>query len=227
MQSAQNMSTHVDQLNEACRVLGLTPTDIQQKQILEYLSQLLKWNKTYNLTAIRDADQALIQHIFDSLSIVPILEKQRKKQQNKDLRLLDVGSGAGLPGIVIAIMVPEIKVTCVDTVEKKMTFVRQMGGVLKINNLEALHGRVENMSRVEYDIVTSRAFASLSDFANLAGQQVVKDGYLLAMKGKEPKEEIKELETKTKWLVETVQTLTVPQLNAQRCLVWMKRRETQ
>lgn len=227
METPQSMAKHADQLKQACQALELNPSDKQCAQLLEYLSQLLKWNKTYNLTAIRDAEQALIQHIFDSLSVVPILNKLSVAQEAKDIKVLDVGSGAGLPGVVIAIMMTNAKVTCVDTVEKKMSFVRQMISVLKLDNLQAVHTRVENMVSEKYDVVTSRAFASLKDFANLAGHHVDEKGYLLAMKGKEPTEEIEDLLKETNWKVQSIQSLLVPQLNAQRSLVWMNQKGTQ
>lgn len=227
METPQSMAKHAEHLKQACQALELNPSDKQQTQLLEYLSQLLKWNKTYNLTAIRDAEQALIQHIFDSLSVVPILNKLRMAQEEKGIKVLDVGSGAGLPGVVIAIMMTNAKVTCVDTVEKKMSFVRQMISVLKLENLQAVHARVENMVSEKYDVVTSRAFASLKDFANLAGHHVDEKGYLLAMKGKEPTEEIEDLLKETNWKVQSIQSLLVPQLNAQRCLVWMNQKGTQ
>jgi 16S rRNA (guanine527-N7)-methyltransferase len=215
------------QLEKACQTLNLEPTKQQQQILLEYLRQLLKWNKTYNLTAIRDPDQALVQHIFDSLAIIKPLNNffQQKKLEKRSV--LDVGSGAGLPGVVIATMIPETKVTCVDTVEKKMTFVRQSSGVLGLENLKALHQRVELIQDNKFDVVTSRAFATLQDFATLAGERVEKNGILLAMKGKIPDDEIAILEKETDWHVDTIETLKVPQLNAQRCLVWMKQKGTQ
>jgi 16S rRNA (guanine527-N7)-methyltransferase len=124
-------------------------------------------------------------------------------------------------------MIPETKVTCVDTVEKKMTFVRQISGVLGLENLKALHQRVELIQDNKFDVVTSRAFATLQDFATLAGERVEKNGILLAMKGKIPDDEIAILEKETDWHVDTIETLKVPQLNAQRCLVWMKQKGTQ
>jgi 16S rRNA (guanine527-N7)-methyltransferase len=217
----------VRQLEKACQTLSIELTEAKQDQILEYLTQLLKWNKTYNLTAIRDPEQALVQHIFDSLAVItPIRSYSQSKQENTKT-VLDVGSGAGLPGVVIAIILPEIQVTCVDTVEKKMAFVRQVSGVLALTNLTAIHQRVELMNEGSYDIVVSRAFASLEDFAELAGKKAKEDGILLAMKGKIPHEEIVTLEEKTDWCVKSIEGLEVPQLSAQRCLVWMKRKGTQ
>ncbi len=215
------------QLEKACHTLSLEPTKQQQERMLEYLSQLLKWNKTYNLTAIRDPEQALVQHIFDSLAIIKPLNNffQQKKLDKK--KVLDVGSGAGLPGVIIATMIPDALVTCVDTVEKKMAFVRQVSGVLELENLKVLHQRVELIQDNKFEVVTSRAFATLQDFAELAGETVEKNGILLAMKGKIPHEEITTLETESNWYVEEIETLKVPQLSAQRCLVWMKQKGTQ
>jgi 16S rRNA (guanine527-N7)-methyltransferase len=215
------------QLEKACHTLSLEPTKQQQQRLLEYLSQLLKWNKTYNLTAIREPEQALVQHIFDSLTIIkPLNNFFQQKEQDKKM-VLDVGSGAGLPGVIIATMIPDALVTCVDTVEKKMTFVRQVSGVLGLENLKVLHQRVELIQDNKFEVVTSRAFATLQDFAVLAGECVEKNGILLAMKGKIPHDEITTLEKETNWYVEGTETLKVPQLSAQRCLVWMKQQGTQ
>ena len=216
-----------EQLEKACQELSLKPTKQQQERLLEYLRQLLKWNKTYNLTAIRDPELALVQHVFDSLAIIKPLNnfiQQRDKDKNA---VLDVGSGAGLPGVIIATMMPKVIVTCVDTVEKKMAFVRQVSGVLALTNVKAIHQRVELMQDEKFDVVTSRAFATLQDFATLAGERVEKNGILLAMKGKIPHDEIETLEEKTEWRVDGIEALKVPQLSAQRCLVWMKQKGTQ
>ena len=216
-----------EQLEKACQELSLKPTKQQQERLLEYLRQLLKWNKTYNLTAIRDPERALVQHVFDSLAIIKPLNnfiQQRDKDKNA---VLDVGSGAGLPGVIIATMMPKVIVTCVDTVEKKMAFVRQVSGVLALTNVKAIHQRVELMQDNKFDVVTSRAFATLQDFATLAGERVEKNGILLAMKGKIPHDEIETLEEKTEWRVDGIEALKVPQLSAQRCLVWMKQKGTQ
>jgi 16S rRNA (guanine527-N7)-methyltransferase len=216
-----------ERLEKACQTLSLEPTKQQQEKLLEYLSQLLKWNKTYNLTAIRDPEQALVQHIFDSLAIIKPLKNYFHQKELDKKTVLDVGSGAGLPGVIIATMIPEALVTCVDTVEKKMTFVRQVSGVLALENLKALHQRVELIQDQKFEIVTSRAFATLQDFATLAGANVEKNGKLLAMKGKIPHDEIANLEEETDWSVEGVDALKVPQLSAQRCLIWMKQKGTQ
>ena len=214
-------------LIQGLATLGQPLTSNQHQQLLDYVALLQKWNKTYNLTAIRNPEQALVQHIFDSLAIIEPLNNFFQKRAQDKGAVLDVGSGAGLPGVVIATMMPKVFVTCVDTVEKKMTFVRQVSGVLKLTNLKAIHQRVELMQDESFNVVTSRAFATLEDFATLAGDRAEKNGILLAMKGKIPHDEIETLEQKTKWRVDSVEALNVPQLSAQRCLVWMKQKGTQ
>ena len=212
----------LEQLVEACVALSLSPTDKQKTQLLEYVTQLLKWNQTYNLTAIRDPEQALIQHVFDSLAVIKPITDYFFDQNIKQATILDVGSGAGLPAVILGIMIPTSQMRCVDPVEKKMTFVRQVVGILKLSNVEPIHDRVEHLESGPYDLVISRAFASLEDFAQLAGSKVKTKGLLLAMKGKHPQEEIESLENNTSWKVEKVEPIKVPQLDAQRCLVWMK-----
>jgi 16S rRNA (guanine527-N7)-methyltransferase len=216
----------LEQLEQACVDLALTASNKQKNQLLEFLAQLLKWNKTYNLTAIRDPEQALIQHVFDSLAVIKTITEYFFEQQIKQATILDVGSGAGLPAVILGIMLPTSLICCVDPVDKKMTFVRQAVGILKLSNVEAIHNRVENLECGPYDVVISRAFASLEDFAHLAGNKVKTKGLLLAMKGKHPQEEIESLEKQTNWIVEKVEPIKVPQLDAQRCLVWMKDKGT-
>jgi 16S rRNA (guanine527-N7)-methyltransferase len=225
MQHSTIEQSFFDQLSQACASLSLTPTQQQKERLLEYINQLIKWNKTYNLTAIRLPEQALVQHIFDSLAVIqPLTQYLFQSQRRTPKTVLDVGSGAGIPGVIIAIMIPEASVTCIDTVEKKMTFVRQVRGVLSLTNLHAVHQRVELFEGGPYDVVISRAFASLQDFVTLAGNRVNVDAKLLAMKGKEPHDEIRALDEKTTWYAESIEALSVPQLSAQRCLVWLKRK---
>jgi 16S rRNA (guanine527-N7)-methyltransferase len=211
----------------ALDALSLAATPSQHTALLEYLSQLLRWNKTYNLTAIRNPDQALVHHIFDSLTLVPAISRVVKVESSNAPMIVDVGSGGGLPGVILAIMLPEIRVTCIDAVEKKTMFIRQMAGVLGLQNLTAQHARIEMLEPLQSMIVTSRAFASLEDFARLAGPHVLEGGYLLAMKGRTPHEEIEALQTLTEWSAQAVQPLIVPELDRQRCLVWMQRKGTQ
>ena len=215
----------IDRLKGAAVALGLTITSDQSDKLLRYVSELQRWNKTYNLTAIRSADEMLVQHIFDSLSVVAPVQKFFATTSNEVKKLMDVGSGAGLPGVVIAIMLPTIRVECVDTVEKKASFIRQMAGVLMLPNLISTHARVEDKSEAGCDLVISRAFASLEDFITVAGRHVVESGSMVAMKGKEPIQEMQSVRNNTDWWISNVEQLTVPEMDAQRCLVWMQRKQ--
>jgi 16S rRNA (guanine527-N7)-methyltransferase len=213
-----------ERLLRALDVLRLNSQPAQQAALLEYLSQLMRWNKTYNLTAIRDPDQALVHHIFDSLSLVAPLSRALSLNQTETPTVVDVGSGGGLPGVILAIMLPDVLVTCVDAVEKKTMFVRQMAGVLTLPNLTAQHARIEALKPLQAALVTSRAFASLEDFAQLAGPHVREGGCLVAMKGREPNEELTALQAHTAWSARAIEPLTVPEFEGQRCLVWMQRK---
>jgi 16S rRNA (guanine527-N7)-methyltransferase len=201
--------------------VGLDSTQVDV--LLEYIRQLQRWNRSYNLTALRDPEQMLIQHLFDSLSIVAPLRELVQPQPGQEIRIVDVGSGGGLPGVVLAAVFPTCQVVCIDAVEKKVSFVRQMSGVLGLGNLQGTHARVEALAPLEARVVISRAFASLADFAKLAGRHVCPEGWLVAMKGREPQEEIKTLEQQTPWRVERIEPLLVPELDAQRCLIRMNR----
>lgn len=212
-----------ERLDAAANDLGVSVTMEQSEALLTYLAQLQRWNRTYNLTALRDPEQMLVQHIFDSLSLIPSVI-QAAADADTPLRIVDVGSGAGLPGIVLAIMNPCWQVYCVDAVEKKMAFVRQVGSVLGLKNLHAVHGRIEKLPAYQADIVTSRAFSSMLDFVTLAGRHAAPDGVMLAMKGRRPEEEILALAQQDEWIVESIDALCVPQLDAQRCLVRLVRR---
>lgn len=214
---------YADRLQDAASLLGVQLDEHQSKTLLSYIEQLLRWNKTYNLTALRDPEQVLIQHVFDSMAAFNPLAEVLDKNTAINAKLIDVGSGAGLPGVVLAVLKPAWEVCCVDAVEKKTAFVRQMSGALALPNLHARHARIEAVPLLDADIVVSRAFASLSDFATLAGAHVNEMGHLVAMKGREPVEEIEALHRDTPWRVGRIQPLVVPELNAQRCLVWMSR----
>ncbi len=215
-----NGAVFAAQLESDCATLRLPLTNQQIDQLLNYLAQMVRWNRTYNLTAIRAPEQMLLHHITDSLSVVPELAE---RLAGKPAKILDVGSGGGLPGVVLAIVRPEWQVCCIDAVEKKTAFVRHVAGVLKLDNLLAVHGRVEDMEAGDYDIVISRAFASLHDYAALAGKHVREGGTLTAMKGHPPEDEMQSLKDQGQWQVEGVTTLYVPRLSARRCLVWMSR----
>jgi 16S rRNA (guanine527-N7)-methyltransferase len=198
--------------------LGLSLGDAQITQLLDYLDLIQKWNKVYNLTAVRDPAEMLTHHLLDSLAIVGPLLRQTA---GKPIQLLDVGSGAGLPGVVIAICRPEIRVDCVDTVAKKAAFIQQAAVALKLPNLRGLHARVETLTQ-PYDVVSSRAFASLVDFINWSAGALAEEGVWLAMKGKRPDEEMAALPATVEMF--HVEQLQVPGLDAERCIVWLKRR---
>lgn len=206
----------------ACESMRLPCSPAQRAQLCRYIREMQKWNRTYNLTALRDPAQMLVQHIFDSLApIVPLT--RMLGGAHVQASLCDIGSGGGLPGVVFAVMNPHWKVQCIDAVEKKTAFVRQMVGALSLDNLQATHSRVEQLEPQQADIVVSRAFASLIDFATWSGKHVADGGLLVAMKGKIPDDEIDVLHATSAWRVESVEALVVPELDAQRCLVWMRR----
>ncbi|HWL28853.1 MAG TPA: 16S rRNA (guanine(527)-N(7))-methyltransferase RsmG [Burkholderiaceae bacterium] len=214
---------YAERLHDAALSLNVHLDERSTRVLLSYIDQLQRWNKTYNLTALRDPEQMLVQHVFDSIAALSPLAEQLYKNTVSDAQVVDVGSGAGLPGIVLAALKPAWQVCCIDAVEKKTAFVRQMSGVLALPNLKAVHARVETLAPLGADIVVSRAFASLADFATLAGAHVDAKGHLVAMKGREPTDEIETLQQQTPWRVDRIQSLVVPELSAQRCLVWMSR----
>jgi 16S rRNA (guanine527-N7)-methyltransferase len=202
--------------------LGLDLSDAQIGQLLDYLALIQKWTKVYNLTAVRDPAEMLTHHLLDSLAVVRPLRQQLAGRQPVDgqgFRLLDVGSGAGLPGVVIAICCPDIAVSCVDTVAKKATFIQQTALTLKLSNLKGLHARVENLDD-HYDVVSSRAFASLIDFTSWSRSALAPTGVWMAMKGKHPADELAQLPAGVE--VFHVEQLSVPGLGAERCLVWLR-----
>ncbi|MGV3570528.1 MAG: 16S rRNA (guanine(527)-N(7))-methyltransferase RsmG [Ramlibacter sp.] len=204
-------------LRSGAQELGLDLADAQVGQLLAYLGLLAKWNKVYNLTAVRDPQEMLVQHLLDSLAVIQPL---RRYAAGRALKLLDVGSGGGLPGAVIAICCPDLQVDCVDTVGKKAAFIQQAAGQVEVRNLRGIHARVEDLEG-PYDVICSRAFASLPDFVTWSSSALAEDGVWLAMKGKHPAQEIAELPSATE--VFHVEQLTVPGLDAERCIVWMRR----
>lgn len=204
-------------LTHAAQSLGLGLSEAQAGALLAYQALLLKWNQVYNLTAVRQPAEVLTHHLLDSLAVLPAL---RRQLGGRPARLLDVGSGGGLPGVVLAIMLPELEVTCVDTVGKKASFIRQVAAELKLRKLKAVHARVEELREASFDVITSRAFASLADFTRLTQHLLAVDGVWMAMKGKTPTEEMAALPREC--TVFHVEQLTVPGLNAERCLVWIR-----
>jgi len=207
--------------------LGLDLDETRQSQLLAYLDLIAKWTRVYNLTAVRDAQEMLTHHLLDSLAVVMPLRRSLAEMaklpeglgSRDSFRLLDVGAGAGLPGVVIAITCPDVAVTCVDTVAKKAAFVQQVAASLTLPNLKGLHARVETLTE-PYDVVCSRAFASLKDFTTWSRTALASHGIWLAMKGKHPDAELAELPKDVQ--VFHVEPLKVPGLDAERCIVWMR-----
>jgi 16S rRNA (guanine527-N7)-methyltransferase len=188
----------------------------QQQRLLDYMALIQKWTKVYNLTAVRDPAEMLTHHLLDSLTAIAPLTRHTLGQP---IRVLDVGSGGGLPGVVLAICMPELSVTCVDTVAKKAAFVQQVAVSLKLSNLRGLHARVETLTD-PYQVICSRAFASLPDFVTWSRSALAEGGVWMAMKGKHPQDEIEALPVDVK--VFHVEPLTVPGLDVERCMVWMR-----
>lgn len=203
--------------------LGLELTEAQVQTLLAYQDWVAKWNRVYNLTALRDPQEMLTHHLLDSLAVVQPLRRhvaQHLAQRDAQPRLLDVGSGAGLPGVVLAITCPELDVSCVDTVAKKALFIQQVAAALRLPNLHGVHARVETLTQ-PFDVVTSRAFASLVDFTQWSAGALAGQGVWMAMKGKVPQDEMAALPAGVE--VFHVEPLTVPGLDAERCIVWMRR----
>jgi 16S rRNA (guanine527-N7)-methyltransferase len=196
--------------------LGLSLDDAAMDRLQQYIALLLRWNATYNLTAVRDPGDMLLHHIADCLAVVAPLRRQLASHPGR--RVLDVGSGGGLPGVVIAAACDDVEVVCVDTVGKKAAFIRQAALELRLANLERLRDG-------SFDMVTSRAFASLNDFVTLTQSQVGDSGCWMAMKGKRPDREMAALPADI--AVFHVEQLSVPGLDAERCLVWLRPRSTE
>ena len=203
-------------LRSGAQALGLALSDAQIQHLLAYAALIQKWNKVYNLTALRDPADMLTHHLLDSLTAIAPLSRHT---QGQPVRVLDVGSGGGLPGVVLAICMPELNVSCVDTVAKKAAFVQQVAVSLKLPNLRGLHARVESLTD-PYQVICSRAFASLPDFVTWSRSALTEGGVWMAMKGKHPQGEIDALPADVK--VFHVEPLTVPGLDVERCMVWMR-----
>jgi 16S rRNA (guanine527-N7)-methyltransferase len=204
-------------LRAGLATLGLSLTDDQVGQLLKFGELLQKWTRVYNLTALREPAEILSHHIMDSAAIIAPL---RRMTNGAAVRLLDVGSGGGLPGVVIAIACPEIAVDCLDAVAKKAAFVQQVAATLRLPNLRGLHSRVEEV-RGEYEVVSSRAFATLADFVSLSSAALGSEGVWMAMKGKYPAAELADLPSNVAMF--HVEQLEVPGLDAERCLIWLRR----
>ena len=187
----------------------------------QFLGLLARWNAAYNLTAVREPAQMRAQHLADCLAVVDPL--RRHLGPGRRARILDVGSGGGLPGVVLAVSYAAWDVTCVDAVGKKAAFVRQVAAELGLANLHAAHARVEALNAAApYDVITARAFASVSELARLTRGLLAPGGAWMAMKGKRPDDELAALPSEIE--VFHVEPLTVPGLDAERCLIWMRPR---
>lgn len=204
-----------DQLQRVSDELNLTFNETQIAQLLKYLDNLLLWTKAYNLTAITAPKEAFVKHILDCLAIVADLPKS----EQSDISVLDIGTGAGLPSVIIAIMRPDWQVTALDSNGKKIRFIRQMAGELKLGNITPVASRIEEFDGV-FDVITSRAFASLDDFVRLAVPYLNADGVLYAMKGKAPSDEDKQ--ALSDWQI-VVKPIQVPTLPDERCVVYLQK----
>jgi len=206
-------------LRDGVQQLGLSLSDEQNAQLMAFLDLLQKWNKVYNLTSVRDPQEMLTHHLLDSLAAVPPLVRHLEGAGLPAPKLLDVGSGGGLPAVVFAICLPQLDVSCVDTVGKKVAFIQQAAAALRLRNLHGIQSRVEQLSQ-QYDVVSCRAFAALQDFTAWSAQTLRADGIWLAMKAKRPDDELALLPASVQVL--TIEPLQVPGLDAERCIVWMR-----
>lgn len=221
---AKPSPAELDALQQDADVLGLALSGGTLERLLAYLALLRKWNAAYNLTALRQPEQMRIQHLADCLAVVEPLRRQAAARSDRAaaLRILDVGSGGGLPGVVLAIIDAAWDVSCIDTVGKKAAFIRQVAAELALPNLHAIHARVEALASPPFDVITARAFASLPEFVRLTRPLLAAGGVWMAMKGRRPDEELESLPADID--VFHVEPLVVPGLNAERCLVWMRSR---
>lgn len=204
---------HAEELTLGARELGVDLTEAQHEKLLGYLALLIKWNKAYNLTAVRDPDEMVSRHLLDSLSVVPFVQGERQ---------LDVGSGGGMPGIPLAILFPDMKVTCLDSNGKKTRFLTQVKLELKLDNLEVIHSRAEAFKpQVPFTGIISRAFSSLEDFTQWTRHMGDKETRWLAMKGLHPADELVALPAD--FHLESAQALAVPGCQGQRHLLILRR----
>ena len=201
-------------LEEGIVAMRLDVSPAQQKKLMDYLALMFKWNSVYNLTSLRDPMQMVTHHLLDSLAAVPAFAQARN--------VLDVGSGGGLPGIVLAIVRPDMKVSMIDTVHKKTAFLTQVKAELGLSNVTVYTARVEQLQVSDkFDVITSRAFADLSDFVNWSSHLLADGGRYIALKGVAPKDEQERLPVE--WQVTGVEPLQVPRLGAERHLVHIQR----
>ena len=211
------------QLEALAPRLGLALAAAERERLLAYLALIQRWTKVYNLTAVRNTGEMFTHHLLDCLAVVLPLRSGTGNAGQGALRVLDVGSGAGLPGVILAMLNPGWQVTCVDAVAKKAAFIRQASAELGLPNLEGVHGRVEGAGtfrKPEFDLITSRAFASIKDFTTLTRKLLAPQGQWAAMKANLSTEERADIPANIKMF--HVEQLEVPELNEKRCLVWLR-----
>ena len=202
-----------DVLKTGISQMNLDLNEAQVEKLLDYLALLNKWNSVYNLTSVRDPMQMVTLHLLDSLAAVPAFKGAAN--------VLDVGAGGGLPGMVLAISRPDMKVSMIDTVHKKTAFLNQVKAELELANVTVYTKRVEQLEvKTKFDVITSRAFADLSDFVNWSGHLLAEGGQFIALKGTAPAEERERLPEP--WKVQKLEPLEVPGLGAERHLVFIK-----
>jgi len=206
-----------DLVSRGAAELGMQLRRSDADRLVTYVRLIEHWNATYNLTSVRDPNEMVTQHLLDCLAAAAALRRRRGEGVGE--RVIDVGSGAGLPGLVMALVFPDREITCVDSVGKKTAFITQAAGALGLSNAKAVHGRIEKLGG-HFDVVASRAFAALGDFVEATGHLLAASGTWMAMKGKVPDEEIARL---GKAFTFHVEPLTVPRLAAHRCVVWIGR----
>jgi 16S rRNA (guanine527-N7)-methyltransferase len=203
--------------------LGLTLAATERERLLAYLALIQRWTKVYNLTAVRNTGEMFTHHLLDCLAVVLPLRAGTGAAGQGGLRVLDVGSGAGLPGVILAMLNPAWQITCVDAVAKKAAFIRQAAAELGLANLHGVHGRVEasgTFKTPEFDLVTSRAFASILDFTTLTRPLLANGGQWAAMKANLSAQERADIPSNVEMF--HVEQLEVPELNEKRCLVWLR-----
>ncbi len=199
---------------------------LKAEQLITFVSMIQKWNKTYNLTALKNVADMVSHHIIDSLAVIPNLNAYFLQKKISFPNILDVGTGAGLPGVVLAIMQSKYNICCLDAVEKKVAFLTSVKGQIGLSNLTVKHARVESLEAQKVDIVISRAFASIVDIVELTQKHVLSGGSIVAMKASGIEKEIMALrQRQSQWNVKAIDSLNVPGSNATRCLVWLQKEQ--
>ena len=201
-------------LGDGIQEMKLEVSPAQQEQLLDYLALMNKWNSVYNLTSLRDPMQMVTHHLLDSLAAVPAFLEARN--------VLDVGAGGGLPGIVLAICRPDMNVSMIDTVHKKTAFLKQVKAELELAKVTVHTMKVQDLAVSDkFDVITSRAFADLSDFLEWSGHLLQEGGKFIALKGTAPAEEQERVPAE--WKISGLQPLQVPRLGAERHLIFVER----